>query len=44
MVLAALGNESQETDDEYERAMAGAMLIYDAMLELTKLRIALTKG
>lgn len=40
LLLAAFGNAEPETDEEHDRQMAGAMLAYDAMLELTRIRMA----
>lgn len=37
-ILAALGNDSQETDPEHTRALAGALLIAEATHDLHLLR------
>lgn len=44
LLLAALGRTEFETDDDYARALAGAVLLSEAMHDLRIVRMALTDG
>lgn len=41
--MSAMGSEYRETDEEFERAFVGAMLIAEAISDLRALRQAMTK-
>ena len=43
-ILAALGNEAQQTDAEFIRAATGAMLIADLMQHVKLIKNSLTKS
>lgn len=42
-LMSALGSEHRETDEEFERAFVGAVLLAEAIVDLRVLRIAMTK-
>lgn len=44
LLLAALGTDGTEDEEQHTRAVAGAMALAEGLLELTRLRKLVTKA